>query len=80
MKKRIQLDALEIQSFVTTTLTNEQTRELNGGGYTYLEPGSGACIECIVTDPFFSGDCGCDSSPLYCGGYNPSSPFAGCIP
>lgn len=80
MKKRIQLDALEIQSFVTSTLTSEQTRQFNGGGYTDVQPGSGPCIECLATDPYYSGDCGCDTSPLYCpNGGIPTTMLGGCI-
>jgi hypothetical protein len=60
MKRKIQLSELEIQSFVTTTLTSEQTKELNGGGsHTGLGP-SGACtIECVPpsTSLNFTGDC-----------------------
>jgi hypothetical protein len=82
MKKRIQLDALEIQSFVTSTLTNEQTREFNGGGgiYTTVQPGSGPCVECDVSGFYYSGDCGCDTSAQFCGGGGlPTTMFGGCI-
>jgi hypothetical protein len=80
MKKRIQLDALEIQSFVTSALSNEDTRMFNGGGGFYtmgVEPGSGPCVECDVTGDFYTGDCsGCIG-----GGGNgiPTTMFGGCV-
>jgi hypothetical protein len=65
MKKKIQLSELEIQSFVTTSLTNEQTRELNGGAgsqnacHTGLGPSGPCTIVCIPpsTSIYFTGDC-----------------------
>jgi hypothetical protein len=74
MKKRIQLNELEIQSFVTTNLTNEQTRQFNGGFHTDAEPGSGACLECLPTD--VHADCG-HTTPYLC---LQTTHLTGCIP
>jgi hypothetical protein len=78
MKKKIQLDALEIQSFVTNALTNEQTRNFKGGGgnYTIVQPGSGPCVECDVTGDFYTGDC---TDCIGGGSGIPTTMFGGCI-
>lgn len=64
MKKKISLDELKVQSFVTSLPTNSNTHNMVGGS-TGPEPGSGPCVECIATDIWFTGECACDTS--YCG-------------
>lgn len=75
MKKKLKLTDFKVESFVTGLDANINTKDYVGGQYTLPEPGSGVCIECVVTDAInYSLEC-CyeslepclDTSQLGCG-------------
>lgn len=57
MKKKLKLTDFKVESFVTGLDTNINTKDYAGGQYTFREPGSGVCIECVVTDLNYSLEC-----------------------
>lgn len=57
MKKKLKLTDFKVESFVTGLDANINTKDYVGGQYTFREPGSGACIECVVTDLNYSLEC-----------------------
>ncbi len=67
MKKKIKLTAFNVESFVTGADKSLDTKQYVGGGLTDYEPGSGPCLECIVTDLNYSLECCYETEGGGCG-------------